>query len=222
MTNAVTAWSFSRWEQYDQCPLKFKLKNIDKLPEPSSPAMDRGTRIHNDAEKFLTANAPLTEELRLFEGLFYELRALPGVVADQKTLQWGYTQAWRPTGWFGRDTWFRSVLDAFAPYQDDTATGLDFKTGKKRSVSFDQIETQAMAVFCRIPSLKAVEMRLWYLDSGEEAVQTFTAAQVPALREKWEERVAPMFSDTVFAPRPNDKCRFCHYRQSNGGPCRFG
>lgn len=223
MTNPVKAWSFSRWETYEQCPLRFKLKYIDKLKEPPSPALDKGKRVHDEAECFLTTpDAPLPDSLRRFEGLFFELRELPGMIADQETLQWGYDAQWRPAGWFAKATWFRSVLDAFVPYSDDTATGIDFKTGKMREISYEQIETQALAAFSRIPSLRVVEMRLWYLDSGSEIIQTYSADNVPALKEKWEKNAAPMFSDTLFAPRPNRMCRFCAFRRSEGGQCRYG
>ena len=44
-------WSYSRLTTWEQCPLKAKLKYIDGLKEPGSPAMDRGTAIHKDAEE---------------------------------------------------------------------------------------------------------------------------------------------------------------------------
>ena len=39
MTEKITAWSFSRYNLYQQCPGKAKLMYIDKLKEPTSDAM---------------------------------------------------------------------------------------------------------------------------------------------------------------------------------------
>ena len=50
MGNGVTAWSYSRYADYTQCPLKFKLKHIQRLPTKGSPAMDRGSAIHKEGE----------------------------------------------------------------------------------------------------------------------------------------------------------------------------
>ena len=36
--NGVTAWSYSRLSDYQQCPAKFKHKHMDKLPDPPGPA----------------------------------------------------------------------------------------------------------------------------------------------------------------------------------------
>ena len=51
----ITSWSFSRWSCYSSCPYKAKLKFIDKLKEPGSPQMDRGTVIHELAEHYVKA-----------------------------------------------------------------------------------------------------------------------------------------------------------------------
>jgi hypothetical protein len=50
--NAITAWSYSRYEQYVRCPLQFKLAVIDKVKTPVSDAMDRGRRLHTEAAAY--------------------------------------------------------------------------------------------------------------------------------------------------------------------------
>ena len=54
MTSPVKAWSYSRYATYALCPLQFKLRYIDKIPEPQSPAMARGDRIHKEIARWLT------------------------------------------------------------------------------------------------------------------------------------------------------------------------
>lgn len=226
MKNAVTAWSFSALAVYEQCPLKYKLSKIDKLPEPKSDAMHRGLTIHKKCETYLKGDDPdaIPPELEEFDGLFQELHAFQPIVEQQ----WGFTQEWTPTGWFSKGkkaTWLRVVPDAVVLYGDATAELIDFKTGKPWGDNEDQMDLFANAVLCRYPDIQEVSVRLWYLDTGDERPEEPWIATRKGLRgrlKEWEDRVEPLFSDTEFPATPNSKCGWCHFRKSNGGPCRHG
>lgn len=220
--SAVKAWSYSRWALYDLCPMKFKAKHIDKIPEPGSPAMDRGDRVHKETAAFLkgTAAAPPPDVTHPFQlRLLNDVRAFDDKIVEE---QWGYNAEWDPVGWFDRMTWFRSVLDAGVLYEDMSAEALDWKTGKRYGSNDDQMETQAIAVFCRVKPIEHVTTRLVYFDVGDEEIAEFSRKDLNSLIEKWNGKVAPMFSDTLFPPRPNDKCHFCYISRSKLGICRFG
>jgi len=219
--NAITAWSYSRAALWEECPLKFKLKHIDKMPETQSPAMARGDKIHKQMAAYVMGTGPAPAEAAKFDRLSKELAGMPAEVKCVEQ-QWGFSKSWRPVGWFGKDTWLRVILDAGVVYPDGTADVVDFKTGKKYGSNNDQMELFALATFCRFPHVSDVTTRLWYLDSGEEEVAEFKQDDRGLMIDKWEQRVAPMFADTVFAPRPNDKCRWCSFAKSKGGPCKFG
>jgi hypothetical protein len=78
---------------------------------------------------------------------------------------------------------------------------------------------------CKYPPVKHVTTRLIYLDEkGKdiEDIDEFPATHKQRLIDKWTAKVEPMFTDKVFAPRPNDKCKFCPLARSNGGKCAFG
>ena len=217
----VTAWSYSRIALWEECPYKFKLKHIDKLKEEQSPAMARGDKVHKGLAAHITGEAPMPPEAKPFCGLVAELRTMP---ADNRVVeqQWGFNKSWRSVGWFDKACWVRVILDAGVVYPDGTADVVDFKTGKKYGTNADQMELFALATFCRFPHLSHVTTRLWYLDSGDEDVAEFEQDARSEMIEKWEKRVAPMFADTTFAPRPNDKCKWCSFSKSKGGPCKFG
>lgn len=225
MSNGVKAWSFSRWEMYDKCAYMFKGKHLDKMPEVQSPAMARGDRVHKGAAKFITEErAELPRECIKFDKQLTELALLPkeNVVVEQ---QWGFTREWKATGWFdgGKGTtWLRVVLDAGVVYSDHTADVVDHKTGKIYDKNAEQRELNGMAMLARYPHLEHVTSRMWYLDSGEERLVEIGRHELDALKTKWEKRVAPMFTDTVFAPRPGEHCRWCFRAKSKGGDCRFG
>lgn len=220
-TALVTAWSYSRYALYAQCPLAFKLKNIDKVPEPGSPAMERGNKVHKALASYLEGKATLPAEVKhpYQLGLYAEMQAFPDKLVEH---QQGFTQQWKPTGWFAKNTWFRAIYDVALLYEDMTGEVVDHKTGKKYGSNDEQMELFGLAFLCQYLPATHVTTRLVYVDSGEEEIAEFAATQRDALKAKWEAKVAPMFSDTVFAPRPNDKCRFCNFSKSKGGQCRFG
>jgi len=212
-----TAWSYSAYADYELCPAKFKYGRIDKLPQPDNPAFIKGREWHKKAEDFLRGLIELPKELRHFADAFTELRDMQPIVEQQ----WGFTSDWGKTGWFGNDTWFRAVVDAGVIYDDRTADIIDHKTGKMYKTNEDQVELFALAAMCRYPELTSVTARLWYLESGDEIIREFPAKDKDKLRSKWEKKVGPLFADRKWAPRPNDKCRWCAFSSAKGGPCKY-
>lgn len=222
----IDAWSWSRFECWDLCPLKFKFKFIDKLPEPGSPAMERGNKIHDETAKYLTGvrealpDAVTDPYQRM---LLEECRAAEDKIVEQK---WGFTQGWEPTGYFSRDakkpTWLRTIVDYGVLYEDMTVEIIDWKSGKMYGHNAEQVELFALSAMCHFKPAKQVITRLVYFDAGTEQLATFDAADKAALIAKWNAQVAPMFADTTFIARPNDRCKWCAYSKSAGGKCRFG
>lgn len=218
-----TAWSYSRWADYDQCPAKFKYKHLMKLPEPGSPAMQRGNDIHKLAENYLLGKIKaLPSELKNYKESMSHLRSLKPMVEQA----WGFRRDWSHTGrqgWFGDDVWLRAKADAFAVYDDDTADLVDHKTGKKYETNVDQMELFTATAFMRIPTLKEVTTRLWYLDlpPSEEVEKTYSRSDFERIKASWEKKVRPMFADKKFAPKPNSKCGWCAFSKAKGGPCKF-
>jgi hypothetical protein len=219
----ITAWSFSRYSRYQHCPLQFKLQYIDKVGKQESAAMAAGDKVHKETEAYITGKwnqIPAAVKYPQHKQLLDEVRAFDDKVVEQ---EWGFNSRWEPCGWFGKATWFRQKLDAAVLYEDMTVEGIDWKTGKKYPDSLEQIELQALSIFRHFKPAKHVSMRLTYFDSGEDVYGEFPKADEEALMRKWEDKARPMFTDTQFLPRPNDRCRFCDFAASKGsGKCRFG
>lgn len=237
MSNGITAWSYSRYSDYKQCPLRFKLKYIDKLPEPGSPQMQRGSDIHKEGELWLKKPsgkgkpARLPDSYKHFKEEMEQLRGLAPLVEQQ----WGFTRQWTPTGWFGQDTWLRIICDVAVLYDDDTAEVIDFKTGRKYDTNEEQVELFSSGVFMKFPNVRHVTTRLWYLDQEKDNEVIREYGREPGMtndngdkllsfeeiRNDWEKKVVAMFKDKRFAPTPNDKCRWCSFSKAKGGPCKF-
>lgn len=221
MTGPVTAWSFSALKLYEECPAKYKYEKIDKVPYEKPAAMQRGIDIHKKAESFLKGEEMLPQpELMQFGAMFQELRGLEPLVEQQ----WGFTADWKATGWFakGRNaTWLRVIPDAVVLYEDGEAEIIDFKTGKPWGDNSDQMELFAVATFSRYPELHEVTTRLWYVDTGDEVVETYPKKGLAKRKRAWEDRVEPLFNETRFPPKPNRRCNWCPFSRANGGPCKY-
>lgn len=233
---AQTFWSWSKFELYDMCPFKFYLKNIEKLEEPQSDAMARGNAIHKLGEKIMVTpdlSVPVPFELQGFKSLINQIRVEPAVSSEEK---WGFARDWTQTGYFTKGpankvTWLRVTTDWYAKESDFLMLG-DFKTGKYYGTNEDQVELFGLSGMFRFGDVRDVQTRLWYLDDpklknttaavdkGREILTNFKAADKYKLRDKWEAKLIPMFTDTVFAPRPNDKCFFCAFSKNADGPHR--
>lgn len=222
---ALDAWSWSRYETWVLCPLKYRLKFIDKLPEPGSPAMERGNVIHKQTADFITgARAELPDAVKVpfQQKLLEECRAADDKIVEEK---WAFTTGWQPTGYFAKApkaAWLRTIVDYATLYEDMVVEIVDWKSGKVYGHNDDQIELFALSAMCFFKPAVQVLTRLVYFDAGSEQRDSFDAKDRDALIAKWNARVAPMFADRDFIARPNDKCRFCAYSKSNGGACRFG
>lgn len=238
-TKRITAWSYSRYADYKQCPLKAKLKHIDKIQEPPNAAMARGGELGKKIEAYIKGQLaklppefkPVAAKAKLLREKFKK-KLLPVVVEDS----WAMTREWARTVWNDWDNcWLRVKVDAAYHEDEETLDLTDWKSGKFRQEMNDdyveQLELYALSALVLMPHLKKVRVCLEYFDQGltyppKDKPMEFTQADVPKLKKLWEKRVKPMMADTKFAPRPNDKCCWCFYGQSGkakGGPglCKF-
>ena len=230
----ITAWSFSRWETYNQCPRKAKLKFIDKIPTTPNEAMVRGRKVHEDAEKFVNGKLKrLPKDLQLFDDELKQLADLKkkkSSIAISLELQWAFKRDWSICNdWFSQSTWARVVLDCLVLNErEKRATVIDYKTGKIRDGYDLQLELYAAATFARFPHIEQVKTELWYIDQGEiiggdedTGEGVYAENQADGLIQDWTQRVKPMLVDQRFAPKPSNLCRWCDFSQSNGGPCEY-
>jgi CRISPR/Cas system-associated exonuclease Cas4 (RecB family) len=245
----LKAWSFSTYNLYTTCPAKVKYAKILKLPEPQNEAMARGDRIHKLAEAFIK-NVPfegkvmkvLPKELLPFKDELKRLRELYKQVSYSMVVEdnWAFTKGWDETAWNDwTGCWLRIKLDCAFHVDDVTLQINDWKSGKfrpeKNEEYLEQMELYALAALLLHDHIEAVWPRLKYTDLGitygagetkeeqdrGEGPLVFTRKDLPKLKKAWEKRVKAMMADTIFAPKPNNLCRFCHYRNDNGGPCQY-
>lgn len=219
------AWSYSAWSDYKLCPFKYHGRKILKLPEEAGPALLDGRVFHDQIAAHITkpdAPAPDRPIHKRLLPVVAQLREIDDKVVE---MQWAFTAAWKPTGWFAKApkaTWLRVILDAGVVYPDATAHVGDWKTGKRYDDNDEQMELFALATFAQYTWVNEVETRLWYVDNGHEEIAEFKRSEEPLLRAKWEDRAAKMLADRTWTPKPNAMCHFCARSRQSGGDCKFG
>lgn len=214
----ITAWSYSRYACYTECPAKAKYKFIDKLFEPGNAAMDRGNVIHKLAENYTKGEIKkLPKELQRFKDQFTELRKSKTRVEEM----WCFRNDWSETVWNDwNGVWARIKTDASC-IDDTTLYVIDHKTGKMRDGYGEQLSLYAVGGFLKFPHIKTVNTQMWFLDSGDVVEKEYQASELKPLQEGWNKKVKSMLNDTRFAPKPGNACRWCHFSKSKGGPCKF-
>lgn len=237
----ISAWSFSRYSTYKLCPLKAKISYIDKIQEPPNQAMSRGALIHNFAEDYIKGKVTkLAPELVQIKGELKQLRAMFKKNSESMVVedQWAFTKTWGESAWNDwLGCWLRIKLDCAHHEQPTSMIITDWKTGKYYAGQNDdyveQLELYALAALLMHEHIDTVKPRLVYTDLGriypngaDEPELIYTRGDIPKLKKLWEKRVKPMLNDKIFAPRPNDKCKWCFYGQSGkskGGPgtCKY-
>lgn len=222
-----SAWSYSRWRAYEECPAKARWSFLEKVKEegPKGPALIRGQEIHDEAKLFVQGKTKkLPESLGRFDVEFAILRRAYQTEDMIVEEQWALNRDWKQTGWFDPDAWVRVVLDAAViDWKQRKALIVDHKTGRVRPMEQQpQLELYATAALSRLPEIDEVSVALWYLDHGRSAREKYTRLQLPALQRTWEKRTKRMLSDERHDPKPSENaCRFCPFKKSEGGPCRF-
>lgn len=243
----ILAWSYSRWQDYVQCPFKAKCKIIDKMKEPDSPAGKNGTRVHVLAAALATGKVPpldkqteeyrkeamvvakgkIPSELETFAEEFKALRKRGDVRVEA---QWAFDKNWEIADWFDwNNAWLRVKVDLFYLVTErkgkNVVTGCvirDWKTGKKKDDHEQQRSLYALGAFLTFPDVQWVEVSHCYLDAGEEGgPERWTRDQLPELQKEWINRTHAMLNDTTFAPRAGRYCEWCVASKAKGGPCRY-
>ena len=224
----ITAWSYSRYNDYVKCPALAKYKHVLRIPEPSNPAMERGGVIDQLAADYALKKLPATPvpaELARFAEEFKLLRREKSLVAQA---EWAFTATFDPCGWkdWGR-AWVRIKTDLhYLTGRGKACVVIDVKTGREYPEHKKQLSLYALGAFLTYPNVERVTVADWYVDQGTiGGPEAWERNQLDALKLEWIKATKRLLSDTAFAPTPGPQCRYCFYRKDNaangGGQCKF-
>jgi hypothetical protein len=211
-------WGFSKLDTYRKCKAQFMFQYIKKLPSPGNAAMERGQVMHNDIEAYLQGWASeLPPPLCDWKDRFDELKSKK-FTAEQAI---GLDKHWLPLkDWFHKDTWLRAKMDAKF-IEEDLLTVIDFKSGKYRVPSRDQIELYAIVGHALHPEAKRARAEFWFLDADDVFSQDYHAEELLDLRKKYEQAAEAIYATQVWSESPSRDCKWCPYSKTRGGPCKY-
>ena len=236
----IDAWSYSRLSTYEACPRKAQFLYVQKLPQGASKAMERGSRIHKQAELFINGKEELPDTNIWDSQWKYWLDEIreDGYVAE---MDMAFTKKWDACDYFGPTTWVRMRVDAYGKpaklseaalaedpkVQNADVEVIDFKTGQPYPTHAEQGELYAIAGFLRNgPKTKVVMVSFWYLDTEKRHdTRYYTVDEVKSFMDKWTERANVMLTDTEFIPNgckaSCGKFSGCEFASNTGGQCEY-
>ena len=226
------SWSFSRLRDFERCKLAYKIKHLDKVPEPPrllppgklEHANDRGSRIHDSAEQFVRGKGPFIPELKKFEPEFNQLRHffLAGKVEMEEN--WAHDIDWEIADW--STGWLRLKVDAIVHASKHEAVIVDFKTGRKFGNEIfhaSQLQLYALIGFLRYPELEVIHTEDWYVDVDELTSHKFTRDQALRFKRSFNKRGLAVTTNKNWPANPNKfSCRWCPYGPGGTGHCAVG
>lgn len=201
MTRPI-AISPSRASDYKRCPLQYRLRAIDKIPEPSTEAQVKGTLVHAVLEEMFTwpreqrtypaavkRLKPQWEKMREEEPSCAEPVADEyQLLVDSRTLLRGYFTMENPLGFDAHaqempvDFTLPNVVPVrgFIDRVDIAPTGevrvVDYKTGKKPQLRYSQDAQFQMRfyalVYWRLFGVVPTQLKLMYLKVMDSMILT--------------------------------------------------
>lgn len=219
----IKTWSFSGWTNFNDCRYKLYLSKVEKMPDPSGPAAERGSRIHLDVENFLQGETDdlCKEASKHFKDLIFSLRDdyEDGTVEIEG--DWGFDRDWTPTGWTDDNVWARIKLDAIKHESPTSAWVLDWKSGRKFGNELkhaQQLQLYTIAAFLRYPELEFVKGEMIYLDKNDRLPAEYSRAEAMAFLDTWNRRGHTMTTAQQFPPTPSEAaCRWCPHAKVQDG-----
>lgn len=226
---AAKAWSHSRLSVFEQCKARFEYAYIQKIPEPERPlppgktehANDRGTRIHEAAERYIKGGVELIDELAKFQDEMVQARAMFAAGKASTEGEWAYNRQWEPVAWMSSDVWVRIKCDLVVTMEPTDLVVVDFKSGKRWGNELkhaEQMQLYVIGTLCKYPHAQKVTTELWYLDLDEISSMTYTREQGLRFLKNFEQRGERLTTCEEFPANPNKfACRFCPYKPKELG-----
>ncbi len=215
------AWSFSRLNDFEQCPRKFQGKYILKdFPKENfdSPHLIRGKEVHKELENAVVKGTPLHPSREFLAPIVTALRGSKVVEAE---LQVCFDANRKSRSWFDKNAWCRMVFDVIASDDERYVISLDWKTGKVRRESKDQLKLFTAGIFERYPKAQKVLTAYIWVDHPTEAPAwvEYTRDQNESIWQEFGDRaeLIQLANESGNWPeKPSYLCMFC---PANIGQC---
>jgi hypothetical protein len=212
-------WSYSSLTKYEQCPYRAFLSNGKRIKEPSGPAAERGTGIHDQLEKFVKGEVDeLPKEItkRGREKIYEDLRDRYIDGSAFPEAEWSYSMEWEPVPW--DEAWNVFKIDMVVRDSPTSLKIRDYKTGKRFGNEMKHIEQclmYAVAGFWQYPEVEHIQTDVDYIDEGViTLVKNYSRDQAMLFHPRIHKRGIAMTTATEFPPKPSShNCKWCRYKE---------
>lgn len=204
------AHSYSSVTKFEQCPKAYWYLRIAKsVKDTGHEANIEGDRVHKALEKRLKGGA-LPKDLVRFEPIAAATVALAegGVLLPEAKLT--LNEELKPTDWFAKDAWLRSILDVLI-VKGRKAAVLDWKYGKRR-VDYSQLSLFAVQVFKQYPEVDEVRSGYVWLKENKTDTEVFHRGEANAIWADWLGRINRIYvaaEKDLWPARPSPLCGWC-------------
>lgn len=201
-------WSWTRLKNYRVCPKRHYHVDIAKEFSDDNDASRWGKTFHETMAKTING-APLPPSFKhhadiVGQIMHHKQRGLDVSVE----LQLAMTEDFKPSPWFGADTWFRAVIDV--QVLDETkAVAFDWKTGGKIQPDMEQLGLTAQMLFVHHPKLEEVSAMYWWTQHHEDTTKTYRRTDMTALWAGLMPEVKAMeeaAKTLTYPPKPSGLC----------------
>ena len=205
-------YSYSRIRTFEDCPLKFRYRYVDGLPQMATEAMTFGKNIHEAVAAALQGKPDFSyfDSSQMDEVKSMVQRAVD-YVGDRTVVdcekEFGVTKNFQPFPF--SDAYYRGIVDAVVFSPDKGMEIIDFKTNGI-NYSKDQLLLYALLTGTEHNILPD---RLSYLSLRFGKVQTWKIdlMELVEFKENLAKRVSRIENETEFKPNPGEHCSFCSY-----------
>lgn len=234
-------YSFSQIETYQNCPLAYKFKKIDKISYDDSLPQIVGKLFHEIAAeyfKFCYENKRSSDSEKLnailmskrdqctdeaFDDLVEIVDTFSGVRYLDLSYQTGFEfetevafdREWNVVPWKDGNASWRGILDEYH-FEDDLLVITDYKTNRaikpRSSVEKNfQLLTYAYMMHMLYPKVERFVIRLDYVRYGQYRSREIDLSEIETVPERINQFVAKIESDTEFLPRVSSFCDGCSF-----------
>lgn len=207
MSSSVLPWSYTSLDSFTTCPRRHKLVRLTRqVADPPGESARHGNEVHKAIERAITGQAVLPDKYKQYGPLVMKCAGAQGERLVE--FKWGVSKNFQPVSYWDPNVWSRGVID-FGVINGDTATVIDWKTGKPKNDS-DQLRLFAAATFVAKPYVNTVHTGYAWLAHDKLTVETYRREQLAELWVDFIARVNRMVSandNDDFPPQPSGLCR---------------
>jgi len=206
------SWSFSKLRNYESCPLKYKVVDVDKLHVEHSQELDRGEQLHAAMYQRVANGTKLPIPYAYMER--WATRLTTDLHPEQEIyceLKLALDRSHNPTEFMGKRVWCRARID-YLRIIPNQAHVVDYKTGKPR-MDDTQLALCAAMVFHHYPELSQVRTEYIWTEYGDTSHRIYQRSELPRIWRELLPRVTQLeeaHDHEDFPAVPNGLCaKYC-------------